>query len=111
MFQLDGRTIKFVLPLAPLSDFATKYDGRSGKHVPATPEYQQKAWEQSQRQKWRALLLCIKAKLEACSSGITTLEHEFLAHFVHKDGKTVGEILIPQLDSALVNRNHLMLGQ
>jgi hypothetical protein len=42
----------------------------------------QRAWEQAVRQRWRALVLVIKAKLEAVESGITSFEDEFLAHTV-----------------------------
>lgn len=45
--------------------------------------------KQSCRQKWRALLLCIKAKLESVTSGIETFEEAFLAHVVMPDGLTV----------------------
>lgn len=44
---------------------------------------------QAARQKWRALLLCIKAKLESVASGIETFEEAFLAHVVMPDGLTV----------------------
>lgn len=43
----------------------------------------------SRRQKWRALLLCIKAKLESVASGIESFEEAFLAHVVMHDGLTV----------------------
>ena len=55
---------------------------------------------QEERQRWRALVLVIKAKLEAVESGITTFENEFLAHIVLPDNRTVGEWLAPQIDSA-----------
>jgi hypothetical protein len=32
--------------------------------------------------RWRALLLMIKAKVEAVESGVVTFEDEWLAHFV-----------------------------
>lgn len=54
---------------------------------------------QEERQRWRALVLVIKAKLEAVESGITTFENEFLAHVVLPDNRTVGEWLGPQLDT------------
>jgi len=52
-----------------------------------------KAWEQACRSRWRALLLVIKAKLEAVECGISTLEREFLYDIVTGDGRTVGQIL------------------
>jgi hypothetical protein len=53
---------------------------------------------QEERQRWRALVLVVKAKLEAVESGITTFEEEFLAHVVIADGSTVGEWMAPQLE-------------
>jgi hypothetical protein len=49
------------------------------------------AWEKATRQKWRALALVVKAKLEAVDAGITTFEEEFLAHIVLPNGETVWE--------------------
>lgn len=56
--------------------------------------------EQAQRVRWRALLLCIKAKLESVESKIETFEEAFLSHVVLPDGQTVGEGLIPQISIA-----------
>jgi hypothetical protein len=52
------------------------------------------------RQKWRALLLCIKAKLESVSSKIETFEEAFLAHVVLPDGMTVGHHTLPKIAAA-----------
>jgi hypothetical protein len=64
------------------------------------PEQAYQLWEKAGRQRWRALLLVIKAKLEAVESGIATFDNEFLAYTVLPDGRTisehVGEIL-PQI--------------
>jgi len=65
---------------------------RFSMEVPESP--------QRERQRWRALLLVVKAKLEAVDSGITTFEQEFLAHIVLPDNRTVGEWITPQLDQA-----------
>ncbi len=53
--------------------------------------------EQVHRQRWRALLLVIKAKLEAVEDQITTFEEEFLPHIVTPRGDTFGEWAVPQL--------------
>ena len=42
-----------------------------------------------QRQRARALLLVIKAKLESIDSGVETFEQAFLANIVMSDGATV----------------------
>jgi hypothetical protein len=52
---------------------------------------------QDQRQRWRALSLVIKAKLESVESGIATIEQEFLANIVTPGGQTMAELLVPQL--------------
>jgi hypothetical protein len=52
---------------------------------------------QACRQRWRALALVIKAKLEAVESGITTFEDEFLAHIVMPDGKRVADHVKPTI--------------
>jgi len=61
---------------------------------------QQEAHDQACRQRWRALLLVIKAKLEAVTAGISTIETEFLANIVLPDNTTAGEWMLPQIDRA-----------
>ena len=70
------------------------------RNAKRTAAAQQAPWEQACRQGWRALLLIIKAKLEAVESGITTLESEFLANVVLPDGGTVGQWLAHQVEEA-----------
>ncbi|MGI3901256.1 MAG: hypothetical protein ACRYGP_13770 [Janthinobacterium lividum] len=55
---------------------------------------------QERRAKWRALLLVIKAKIEAIHQGISSLEREFLADTIMPDGQTVAEWVEPQLAKA-----------
>lgn len=57
--------------------------------------------EAATRQRWRALVLVLKAKLEAVASGISTLEAEFLANIVTGDGQTVGQIILPRMSEAV----------
>jgi hypothetical protein len=74
-FRMSERHVKFMLPM------------KKGMN------------EQQERQRWRALLLVIKAKLEAVSAGITVFDDEFMAHIVTPDGTTLGEQLRPQIES------------
>lgn len=96
-FQMEGRTVQFRLPLPDKEDFATTPGGRRRRNA----EGKHNAWEQAQRARWRALLLCIKAKLESVESGIETFEEAFLAHILVVDNEgrqmTVGERMIPQI--------------
>lgn len=52
-------------------------------------------------QRWRLLFLVVKAKLEAIEGGITTLEKEFLADVVTRNGATVYERHRVEIDTML----------
>jgi len=79
VFEAAGRRIRFDLPVP---------SGETDKD------------RQIQRQRWRALLLCIKAKLESVESKIETFEEAFLAHVVLPDGVTVGQHTRPAIEAA-----------
>lgn len=100
-FRLKDRTIRFLLPMPdPNSkDFTMTAAGRRRRD----PVAAQKAWEQSCRSRWRALALCIKAKLEACEAGIATIEDEFLAQTVLPGGSTVGDWAKENVTNALAS--------
>jgi hypothetical protein len=55
---------------------------------------------QEERRVWRALLLVIKAKLEAVRNQIATFEEEFLAHIVLPNDETVGSVMSPLIAEA-----------
>lgn len=97
-FSAHDRLIRFLLPLPDRADPVFVYTpSKKQKRHPADVE---KAWEQACRQRWRALLLVIKAKLEAVDAGISEFEEEFLAHVVLPDGSTVGQFIRPQIERA-----------
>lgn len=62
-----------------------------------TIDIPQKGGDQAVRTRWRALLLVLKAKIEAVQTGIVTLEDEFLAQTVTADNKTVSEHIQPMV--------------
>jgi hypothetical protein len=97
-FQINNRQVRFVLPLPDR-------DAREFTHTPTrgtkrTAAQQEMAYEQAVRQKWRALNLVIKAKLEAVESGIVTFDAEFLAHLVLPNGRTVADEVVPMVETA-----------
>jgi hypothetical protein len=94
-FQMHGRRIQFRVPMPLRSEFVRTETGR-----PRTKASADAAWEQAGRQRWRALLLVIKAKLEAVDAGITDFEAEFLSAMVLPGGRTVGEEIMPRIDAA-----------
>jgi hypothetical protein len=106
-FKAHGKSIKFILPLARLDDFRNNAAGARRSSVAALA-----AAEQANRARWRALNLCVKAKLEAVECGITSFEQEFLAHFVLPNGETMGDYAIPMIEEATKNGRmpQLLLG-
>jgi hypothetical protein len=105
-FAASGRQVRFTLPMP---------DRRSREftHTPSrgqlrSPAAQTEAYDQAVRQRWRALALVIKAKLEAVTAGIVEFDQEFLAHIV-VGGQTVGEAVVPQLQAAIETNRPLAL--
>lgn len=98
-FRAQDRHVRFMLILPKPTE--TRFTRT--KQGPRSPENARKAWEQGCRQRWRALSLCIKAKLEAVESGISEFEDEFLSNIVLPDGKTAGEFLKPQIAEAYLS--------
>jgi len=98
MFEVNRRRVRFVLPLPDRNDdqfwvIPRRFERRSEQGA-----YQK--WEQACRQRWRALALAIKAKLEMVETGIAQFDEEFLNYIVMPDGKTVGEHVLPNVESA-----------
>jgi hypothetical protein len=98
-FEVQNRRVLFKLPLPSRAsrEFTHKRVNQYDEGSPRSPGAALAAWEQGCRQRWRALSLVIKAKLEAVETGITTFEDEFLAHIVLPDGQTVGDVVKPRL--------------
>jgi hypothetical protein len=96
MFEAQGRRVRFTLPLPSRTDKEFMYTEQRRLH--RSIDTQHRAYEQAIRQRWRALVLAVKAKLEAVESGIATFEEEFMAYVLLPDGRTVGEWMTPQLE-------------
>lgn len=104
-FTMKDRTIRFTLPRQNKSDFAHRKDGS------LRPTYQQESvYQQAERQRWRALYLVVKAKLEAVESGIAMFEQEFLAFVVLPNGLTIGDVIVPQLPALTSGMTRLLEG-
>ena len=97
-FTMYERQIKFILPLPDKNDFRLTPTGRT-----RTENSQYEAWEQACRQRWRALNLVIKAKLEAVECGISVFEDEFMSNIVLPGGQTVGDFMKPQIAQAYIS--------
>lgn len=106
-FELERRQIRMVLALPDKQS-------REFTHTPARgterhPAEAERCWEQACRQRWRALALVVKAKLEAVEAGISTFDNEFLAYIALPNGQTVGELALPQIESMYSTRKMLPL--
>ena len=101
-FLMKDRHLRFELALPARSD--RRFTRTPGGRRTLGPEQQERAWEQACRTSWRALLLIVKAKLEAIAIGVSVFEQEFLAFIVAADGRTVGEHILPQLGKGTPGR-------
>jgi hypothetical protein len=110
-FEAKGRRILFELPLPDQNDrkFTHVILGRSNTPTARSPEKAAAAWEQACRQRWRALALVIKAKLEAVETGISQFEDEFMANIVMPDGQTVSSHVRPKIAAAYESGNMVPL--
>jgi len=92
-FGWKGKQIRFVLPRPVRKDFELSPGGLNRNMGQIT-----RAMDQADRQRWRALFLVVRAKLEAVEAGIAVFEEEFMAFIVVPGrNQTVGEILLPQI--------------
>jgi len=91
-FMLANKQYRFVLVMPSQSDFRRSPKGRNWSAL-----QQSKAFDQALRQRWRAMALVIKAKLEAVTSQISTIEKEFFAWMVLPNGKTAGDVILPKI--------------
>lgn len=82
-FRLHDRIVRFLIPLPDPKKLG------SGQK-----------FEQAERQKWRALLLVIKAKLESVESTIESFETAFLGQIVLPNDQTVATTVAPLIAEA-----------
>jgi hypothetical protein len=97
-FELEGRRIVFNMPVPDRA--SDEFVLTPTKKWKRSHEQSDAAWEQAVKERWRALLLCIRAKLESIESGIETFEEAFLAHIQMPDGQTVGDMAKPVIAKA-----------
>lgn len=95
-FAIEGRNVRFTLTLPARGDIAFTHHSRGER----TPQAALAAWEQACRQRWRALALVIKAKLEAVETGIAVFDDEFMANIVLPGGRLVSDQVRPAIADA-----------
>lgn len=86
-FAVNNRQVRFILPMPDRND--RQFTHTPGRHQERTDSAAASEYEKAVRQRWRALALVVKAKLEAVAAGIVTFDEEFLAHMVLPNGRSV----------------------
>ena len=104
-FRISNRAVKMVLPM-PVRE---SEDYRVGYGSYRSKAAADRAFEQHIRQRWRALFIVVKAKLESVDSQIETFDEAFLPHLVipsgPQAGQTVGQAMIPELARSIEGGN------
>lgn len=103
-FVMLGYQVRIAVPLPTREEFARSPTGRPRAATSITNAHQQAV-----KQRWRALALVVKAKLEAVEAGIVTFEEEFAMHMVLPNGQKVSEAVLPAVHQAMVNGGPMRL--
>lgn len=104
-FQRAGWQVQMRIPIPQEKDAPQKLGGR---YLPA--DSQKGAWvEQKTKERWRQLLLVLKAKFTALEEGVETFEQGFFAYLV-VGGVHLGEKLLPAVRQAQERGTQLLLG-
>ena len=90
-FRIRGQAVRLDVPLPKLEDFRHYIHAAWGRRKRDDVETR-KAHEQASRERWRALVLLTKAKLEAVQIGFSSIEREFMHDLLTPSGKTVGQL-------------------
>jgi hypothetical protein len=104
-FVIHERQVRFMLPLPSRTDREFTHHSRGARTAAAA----EAAYEQAVKQRWRALALVVKAKLEAVDAEIVTFEQEFAMHMVLPNGQSVFDVVIPAIDEAYAGSGEFLL--
>jgi hypothetical protein len=97
VFVLRGRKYKIEVPMptpaSALPKAGAEPRGWSTWEASRRTHWASSQWEQACRERWRGLLLLVKAKLEIVRMGVSTFEREFLADLLLPDGQTAHQTI------------------
>lgn len=94
-FKMRDRRARFILRLPDPNSKEFQYT--PARQLRRTKQQAREAWEQATRQRWRALALTIKAKLESVEAGIETFDEAFMPQLVMSNNATVSQWMTPQI--------------
>jgi hypothetical protein len=92
MFEYNSILIQITVPIPTKEEFSKTEKGRIRRNNQA-----EQAYDQAVKQRWRALVLGVKAKLEFVESGISTIEKEFMGWIMLPDGRPLSDHILPKI--------------
>ncbi len=98
-FKKGERSIKYQISLPPKDD--KLYTHTESKGLERHPVDAHKLWERDCRQRWRVLVLLVKATFEAIENGLMSFEQAFMSSIVMRNGQTLGDRFLPELDKVI----------
>jgi hypothetical protein len=102
-FEMNGRRLRFVVRYP---DPKAKEFTHISPWKERTKAQAQARWDAEIRRLWRVLLVTLKGKLEAVENGLVSFEEEMLGYIVVPGmNRTIGEMLVPQLDEVYRTRS------
>lgn len=102
-FEMEGRPFRIDLPMPDPN--ASVFTHTATRNRARDPEARDREYEKACRQRWRAICLMLKAKLEAVDIGVSSLDGEFMPYMVLPGGQTIAEKMLPHLDKIAASGN------
>lgn len=106
-FRRNERGYRFVLPMVDREIFKyNKPRAAYQKHGSQRAEHViDRMSNDETKRRWRSLSNFVKATLDATDTGIIDFDTAMMPHLVLPDGRTMGQVITPQVDAALKGRN------
>lgn len=99
-FEMGNRLLRFAVQWPTTLDQLASDDPWRARWRNTRAQSVDRFLAQIERQRWRAMHLVIKAKLEAVSSGVATFDEEFLPYIVLPNNETVSQAMVPLIEQA-----------
>lgn len=104
-FTIDKRQVALRVAMPKREAFAKSRHG----YYPTAGKVDE-LWQQAIRERWRGLLMVLRAKFVAIETGVESFEQAFFYWLQLPTGGTVGEVVMPKYHQAIANPQVPMLG-
>jgi hypothetical protein len=99
-FTMKGARFRIEIPLPTLADVEPPSASKQPKNL-TRDQWLAQRLVQARRERWRAILLLLKSKLEIVRIGLSGVEKEFMADMILPGGETVHQVLSEALRRGL----------